>query len=59
MRPDTEALSFLARPYLVSYLKERGHLLAQTRTELIPLLVLLVLPSYHNPGVWTVQVYIK
>jgi hypothetical protein len=36
-------------PYRL-FRKEQGHLLAQNRTKLIPLLVLPVLPSHHNLG---------
>jgi hypothetical protein len=56
MRPESESLSFLARPYLNGY---TGRSQATTMPKLdktFPLLILPMLPSHHNPGVWTVQV---
>jgi hypothetical protein len=57
MRP--ESLSFLARPYLNGY-SGRSQATAMSKTDkTFPLLILLVLPSHHNPGVWTVRVQIE
>jgi hypothetical protein len=56
MRPESESLSFLAHPYLNGY---TGRIQATTMSKpdkTFPLLILQVLPSHHNPGVWTVRV---
>jgi hypothetical protein len=59
MRPESESLSFLARPYFNGY---TGRSQATTMFKLdktYPLLILLVLPSHHNPRVWTIRVQIE
>jgi hypothetical protein len=59
MRPDIEALSFLACPYLGSYFKWNKATSMPKLGQNIPLLVLPVLPSHHNHGVRTMQVQIE
>jgi hypothetical protein len=56
MRSDTEALSFLAQLYLIGYTERNKATTMPKPGHTFPLLVLLVLPSHHNPGVQTVQV---
>jgi hypothetical protein len=59
MRLESETLSFLARPYLIDY---TGRSQATTMPKLdktFPFLILPLLPTQHNPGVWTVQVQIE
>jgi hypothetical protein len=59
MRPESEFLSFLAHPYLNGYI-ERSQATAMPKPDkTFPLLILPVLPSHHNPRVWTVQVQIE
>jgi hypothetical protein len=59
MRPETESLSFLACPYLNGYIGRSQATAMSKPDKTFPLLILLVLPSLHNPGVWTVQVQIE
>jgi hypothetical protein len=59
MRPETESLSFLARPYLHGYTKRSQATAMSKLDKTFPLLILPVLPSLHNPGVWTVRVQIE
>jgi hypothetical protein len=59
MRPESEALSFIARPYLNSYTGRNKATTMPKLDKTFPFLILPVLPSRHNPGVWTVQVQIK
>jgi hypothetical protein len=48
MRPESESLSFLARPYLSGY-TERIHATTMSKPDkTFPLLILPVLPSHHN-----------
>jgi hypothetical protein len=59
MRPESETLSFLARPYLNDYTE-----MSQTTTmpkpdKTFPFLIFSVLRNHHNPRVWTVQVQIE
>jgi hypothetical protein len=59
MRPKSETLSFLVRPYLNDYI---GRSQATTMPKLdktFPFLILPVLPNQHNPRVWTVHVQIE
>jgi hypothetical protein len=59
MRPKSEYLSFLARPYLNGY-TERCQATAMSKPDkTFPLLILPVLLSHHNPGVWTIRVQIE
>jgi hypothetical protein len=59
MKPESESLSFLARPYLNGYTR-RSQATAMSKVDkTFPLLILLMLPSHHNPGVWTVRVQIE
>jgi hypothetical protein len=59
MRPESEILSFPARSYLNGY-TGRSHVTAMSKPDkTFPLLILPVLPSHHNPGVWTVRVQIE
>jgi hypothetical protein len=54
--PNAESLSFLARPYPPG----RSQATAMSKTDkTFPLLILLVLPSHHNPSVWTIRVQIE
>jgi hypothetical protein len=51
MRSESESLSFLARPNLNGY-TERSQATAMSKLDkTFPRLILLVLPSLHNPGV--------
>jgi hypothetical protein len=51
MRSESESLSFLARPNLNGY-TERSHATAMPKPDkTFPILILLVLPNLHNPGV--------
>jgi hypothetical protein len=59
MRPKSETLSFLARPYLNDYTKRNKATTMPKPDKTFPFLILPVLPSRHNPGVWTVQVQIE
>jgi hypothetical protein len=59
MRPETESLSFLARPYLNGYTGRSQATAMSKPDKTFPLLILPVLPSLHNPGVWTVRVQIE
>jgi hypothetical protein len=59
MRPDTEALSFLACPYLGGYFEWNKATSMPKPGQNIPLLVLPVLPNNHNPRVQTMQVQIE
>jgi hypothetical protein len=57
--PNAESLSFLTRPYLNGY-TERSQATAMSKLDkTFPLLILPMLPSLHNPGVWTIQVQIE
>jgi hypothetical protein len=59
MRSESEYLSILARPNLNGY-TERSQATAMSKPDKTsPLLILSVLPSLHNPGVWTVRVQIE
>jgi hypothetical protein len=51
MRPKSESLSFLARPNLNSYTGRSQATAMSKPDKTFPLLILLVLPSLHNPGV--------
>jgi hypothetical protein len=57
--PNAESLSFLARPYLNSYTRRSQATAMSKPDKTFPLLILSVLPSLHNPGVWTVRVQIE
>ena len=59
MRPESEALSFLARPYLNDYIGRSQATTMPKPDKTFSFLILLVLPSHHNPGVWTVRVQIE
>jgi hypothetical protein len=59
MRSDTEALSFLACTYLSDYTGRNKATTMPKPDKAFPLLILLVLPSHHNPRVRTVQVQIE
>jgi hypothetical protein len=59
MRPESESLSFLARPYLNGYIGRSQATAMSKPDKTFPLLILLVLPSHHNPGVWTLRVLIE
>jgi hypothetical protein len=59
MRPESESLSFLARPYLSGYTGRSQATVMSKPDKTFPLLILPVLPSHHNPGVWTVRVQIE
>ena len=59
MRLESESLSFLARPYLNGYTGRSQATAMSKPDKTFPLLILLVLPSLHNPGVWTVRVQIE
>jgi hypothetical protein len=59
MRPESEALSFLARPYLNSYTGRNKATTMPKPDKTFPFLILPRLPSRHNPGVQTVQVQIE
>jgi hypothetical protein len=59
MRPEFESLSFPARPYLSSYIGRSQATTMYKPDKRFPLLILPVLPSHHNPGVWTVRVQIE
>jgi hypothetical protein len=52
----SESLSFLARPYLNSYIGRSQATTMSKPNKTFPLLILPVLPSLHNPRVWTVRV---
>jgi hypothetical protein len=57
--PNAESLSFLARPYLNGYTGRSQATAMSKLDKTFPLLILPVLPSHHNPGVWTVRVQIE
>jgi hypothetical protein len=59
MKPETEALSFLARPYLSDYTERNKATTMPKPDKTFPFLILSVLPSRHNLGVRTVQVQIE
>jgi hypothetical protein len=59
MRPESKSLSFLARPYLNGYTGRSQAIAMSKPDKTFPLLILLVLPSHHNPGVWTIRVQIE
>jgi hypothetical protein len=59
MRPESESLSFPARPYLNGYTGRSQATAMSKPDKTFPLLILPVLPSHHNPGVWTVRVHIE
>jgi hypothetical protein len=59
MRPESESLSFLARPYLNGYTGRSQATAMSKPDKTFPLLILPVLPSLHNPRVWTVRVQIE
>jgi hypothetical protein len=59
MRPKSETLSFLARPYLNDYTGRSRATTMPKPDKTFPFLILPVLPSHHNPRVRTVQVQIK
>jgi hypothetical protein len=50
MRPNTKALSFLARPYLSDYTRRNKATTMSKLDKTFPFLILPVLPSRHNPG---------
>jgi hypothetical protein len=56
MRSKSESLSFLARPNLNGYTRRSEATAMSKPDKTFPLLILPVLPSLHNPGVWTVRV---
>jgi hypothetical protein len=58
MRPESESLSFLTRPYLNSYTRRSQATAMSKPDKTSPLLILPVLPSLHNHRVWTVWVHI-
>jgi hypothetical protein len=51
MRSESESLSFLARTNLNDYTRRSQATAMPKPDKTFPLLVLLVLPSLHNPGV--------
>jgi hypothetical protein len=55
----TEALSFLACPYLNDYTRRNKATTMPKLDKTFPFLILPVLPSRHNPRVRTVQVQIE
>jgi hypothetical protein len=56
---NVESLSFLARPYLNGY-TGRSQATAMSKSDkTFPLLIFPMLPSLHNPRVWTVRVQIE
>jgi hypothetical protein len=57
--PNVESLSFLARPYLNSYTGRSQATAMSKPDKTFPLLILPVLPSLHNPRVWTIWVQIE
>jgi hypothetical protein len=59
MRSESESLSFLARPNLNSYTGRSQATAMPKPDKTLFLLILPVLPSLHNPGVWTVRVQIE
>jgi hypothetical protein len=59
MRPKSEILSFLARPYLIDYTGRSQTTTMPKPDKTFSFLILPVLPSQHNPGVWTLQVQIE
>jgi hypothetical protein len=59
MRPKSESLSFLTRHYLNGYTGRSQATAMSKPDKTFPLLILPVLPSLHNPGVWTVRVQIE
>jgi hypothetical protein len=59
MRPESGSLSFLAHPYLNGYTGRSQATTMPKPDKTFLLLILPVLPSHHNPGVWTVQVQIE
>jgi hypothetical protein len=59
MRPESESLSFLACPYLNDYTGRSQTTTMPKPDNTFPFLILLVLPSRHNPRVRTVQVQIE
>jgi hypothetical protein len=59
MRPKSESLSFLPRPYLNDYTGRSYATTMPKPDKTFPFLILPVLPSHYNPGVWTVQVQIE
>jgi hypothetical protein len=59
MRPESETLSFLARPYLIDYTRRNQATTMPKQDKTFPFLILPVLPSQHNSGVWTIQVQIE
>jgi hypothetical protein len=59
MRPESKSLSFPARPYINSYTGRSQATVMSKPDKTFPLLILPVLPSHHNLGVWTVRVQIE
>jgi hypothetical protein len=59
MRPESDSLSFLARPHLNGYTGRSQATTMPKPDKTFPLLILSVLPNHHNPEVWTVQVQIE
>jgi hypothetical protein len=59
MRPESKSLSFPARPYLSGYTGRSQATAMSKPDKTFPLLILPVLPSHHNPGIWTVRVQIE
>jgi hypothetical protein len=57
--PNAKSLSFLARPYLNGYTGRSQATAMSKPDKTFSLLILTVLPSLHNPGVWTVRVQIE
>jgi hypothetical protein len=56
---ESGSLSFLTRPYLNGYIGRSQATAMPKPDKTFPLLILPVLPSHHNLGVWTVQVQIE
>jgi hypothetical protein len=54
MRPESEALSYLARSYLNDYTERNKATTMPNPDKTFPFLILPVLPNRHNPRVWTV-----
>jgi hypothetical protein len=57
--PNVESLSFLACPYLNGYTVRSQDTAMSKPDKTFPLLILPMLPSLHNPEVWTVWVQIE
>jgi hypothetical protein len=57
--PNAESLSFLTCPNLNGYTGRSQATAMSKPDKTFPLLILSVLPSLHNPGVWIVRVQIE